>query len=149
MKHFLFKYREVITTLIVFAVMLLPLVTLGDTFQPSGTTFNSSQSVPTGGSSAGSNMLQNPLGGINSVCKLVVALLSAVMLIGIPVAVLFIVWAGFRFVLARGNPTAIGEARSNFLNVVIGIGIFIGASLIASVILNTLQQLGVQNINSC
>ena len=98
---------------------------------------------------AGVQTLQNPLGGITSVCKLVVALVDAATVIGIPVAILFVVWAGFKFILARGNAGALGEARTNFLNVVIGIGIFVGASLIASVIINTLQQLGVQGINSC
>jgi len=72
------------------------------------------------------------------------------MIIGIPIAVLFIVWAGFKFVLAQGNPGELTEARSNFLHVIIGIGIFVGASLIASIIVNTLGALGVAGVsNSC
>ena len=83
-------------------------------------------------------------------CGLVKGLLDAVMIIGIPIAVLFIVWAGFKFVLAQGNPGELTEARSNFLHVIIGIGIFVGASLIASIIVNTLGALGVAGVsNSC
>ena len=92
--------------------------------------------------------LCNPL-KFNTVCGLVTGLLDAVMIIGIPIAVLFIVWAGFKFVLAQGNPGELTEARSNFLNVIIGIGIFVGASLIAAIIINTLKELGVSGISSC
>ncbi len=92
--------------------------------------------------------LCNPL-KVNTVCGLVVAVLQAVTVIGIPIAILFIVWAGLRFVLAQGNPGKLEEARSNFLNVLIGIALFAGAALIANVIMNTLASLGAQGINSC
>ena len=54
---------------------------------------------------------------------------------------LFIVWAGFKFVLARGNSTALQEARKNLMYTLIGIGIFLGAWLIAMVIANTVNSL--------
>ncbi len=81
--------------------------------------------------------LQNPL-KFKTVCGLVTGLLNAVMIIGVPIAVLFIIWAGFKFIIAQGNPNELGEARNNFLHVIIGIAIFLGASLIAAVIINTL-----------
>ncbi len=84
----------------------------------------------------------NPLGGINSFCGLIKAILGAVIQIGIPIAVLFIVFAGFKFVLARGNPGKIDEARKNLMYTLIGIGIFLGAWLIAVVIANTVNSLG-------
>lgn len=62
--------------------------------------------------------------------------------IGIPIAVLFIVWAGFKFVLARGNAGKLDEARKNLMYTLIGIGIFLGAWLIATVIANTVNSLG-------
>lgn len=65
-------------------------------------------------------------------------------------AVLFIVYAGFKFVLARGKPEELKKARDNFLWTIIGIAIFLGAWLLASVIKNTVNQLGGnQNIISC
>jgi hypothetical protein len=90
----------------------------------------------------GSATVQNPLGGINSVCGLIKAILGAVIQIGIPIAVLFIVFAGFKFVLARGNSAKLQEARNNLMYTLIGIGIFLGAWLIATVIANTVNSLG-------
>lgn len=96
------------------------------------------------------NSLQNPLGNkASSICQLVNLLLKAVMIIGVPIAVLFIVYAGFKFVMSRGSPGEITEARANLLNVIIGIAIFLGASLIAEVIFNTLKQLGVSGLGAC
>lgn len=92
--------------------------------------------------SGGSATVQNPLGGINSFCGLIKAILGAVIQIGIPIAVLFIVWAGFKFVLARGNAGKLDEARKNLMYTLIGIGIFLGAWLIATVIANTVNSLG-------
>ncbi len=135
---FILKYREVFFTLALFAIMLMPVLVYGD---------QTGSPAPT---AQGSHVLQNPLGNnVNSICGLVIALLRAVMVIGIPIAVLFIVWAGFKFVLAQGRPAELTIARKNFVAVLIGIGIFVGASLIANVVVNTLQDLGVQGINSC
>lgn len=136
MKKFLSAYKVLAGPLLSVAALLLPLVAAAD--NPSAYT--------TGG--AGSFTLQNPL-KFDTICGLVTGILEAVMVIGIPIAILFIVWAGFKFVLAQGNSERLSDARSNFLHVIIGIGIFVGASLIASVIVNTLEQLGVTGISSC
>ncbi len=148
MKRFFNIYGGVIGTLFLFAIVLLPVVagaqSSGSLNGSSGGLNGSSGSV----TSANSRTLDNPL-GVNSFCGLVIKLVQAVTVIGIPIAVLFIVWAGFKFVLARGNPGELKTARANFLAVIIGIGIFIGATLIANVIVNTLKDLGVQGINSC
>jgi hypothetical protein len=101
--------------------------------------------------SASSATVTNPL-GVTSFCGLIKALLSAAVAIGIPIAVLFIVWAGLKFVLARGNPEALKTARTNMLYTVIGIGIFLGAWLLAMVIQNTVNSLASgsgQTISSC
>lgn len=90
----------------------------------------------------GVQTVTNPLGGIKSVCGLIKALLGAILQIGIPIAVLFIVFAGFKFVWARGNPGELDKARQNLMYTLIGIGIFLGAWLIAMVIANTINSLG-------
>jgi hypothetical protein len=87
-----------------------------------------------------SRTIVNPL-GVNSICGLIKALLGAAIAIGIPIAVLFIVYAGLKFVLARGNGEKLAEARQNMLYTVIGIAIFLGAWLLASVIANTINAL--------
>ncbi len=152
MKKFLSNYKEVLLTLAVFAIMLTPVFAGAQTpIDPPGRTpIGPPGTLPIGNQTAsqGYKILSDPLGG-KSVCGLVTGLLEAAMIIGIPIAILFIVWAGFKFVLAQGNSTKLEEARKNFLNVVIGIAIFVGASLIGSVIINTVRALGVTGINSC
>ena len=101
---------------------------------------------------ASSATVTNPL-GVTSFCGLIKALLGAAIAIGIPVAVLFIVWAGLKFVLARGKPEDLKVAQQNMLWTVIGIGIFLGAWLLAMVIANTVNSLasgsGQSVISSC
>src|SRR5262249_19867294 len=91
-------------------------------------------------SSNGFAQVQNPL-AVKSFCGLVKALLAAAIQVGIPIAVLFIVYAGFKFVLARGNAEALKEARTNFMWTIVGIGIFLGAWLLAQVVVNTVNAL--------
>lgn len=93
------------------------------------------------------NTLKNPL-KYDSICQIVGLLINAVVVIGIPIAILFIVWAGFKFILARGSANELSEARTNLWNTLIGVAIFVGASVIAGVIINTLSGLGV-SISSC
>ncbi|HUD03000.1 MAG TPA: pilin [Candidatus Paceibacterota bacterium] len=147
------------------ALLVLPVVALAtaDQYPYAAQTSNTipvtggvSNTIPvTGGtqSVSGSGSVINPLGGINSFCGLIKALLSAAVAIGIPIAVLFIVWAGLKFVLAQGNSTKLADARKNMLWTVIGIGIFLGAWLLAMVIQNTVNGLasgsGQSVISSC
>lgn len=84
--------------------------------------------------------LCDPL-GIKNFCDLVKKLLDIVVAIGIPVAVFFLVWAGFKFIIARGNPTELETAKKNFYYVIIGIGVFLGAWTFATVLSATIQTL--------
>ena len=83
----------------------------------------------------------NPL-KVDSFAGLVQALLQAAIIIGIPIAVLFIVFAGLKFVLALGSPEKLTTAKRNFFYTIIGVGIFLAASLIAPVIFSTVKSLG-------
>lgn len=144
------QLRTVVGILFSVAIFLLPLVVvMADTVgQPKPNTIGQPTPNTTGGNIyGGSKTLQNPL-GVDSFCDLIVVILNAALIIGIPIAVLFIVYAGFKFVIARGSPAGLSEARSNLFNTLIGIAIFIGASLIARVIVGTLHQLGV-TVGSC
>ncbi|OGC84716.1 hypothetical protein A3F55_02545 [Candidatus Adlerbacteria bacterium RIFCSPHIGHO2_12_FULL_53_18] len=98
-----------------------------------------------GGGSSNSNFvkLSNPLGDIDSFPELIKAILDGTFIIGLPVAVLFIVIAGFRFVWARGNPTELDKAKTNLLYTVVGIAVFFGAWLITEVIVGTLARLNI------
>ncbi len=58
-------------------------------------------------------------------------LFSAAMTIAFPVAVVFIMWSGFLFVSAGGNPEKIKTARTTLLWAIIGLVIVIGAWALA------------------
>lgn len=150
------KIASLAPVLVVAVLLSAPLLvgaqgSTGGGLSPGGSTGGGlSPGGSTGGNNAfsGPNALQNPL-AVDSICGLIALLLKAAIAIGIPIAVLFIVYAGFKFVVARGSPGELSEARANFVATLIGIAIFIGASLIANVIIATLGQLGVNGITAC
>ncbi len=88
----------------------------------------------------GSACLDNPLKASNFI-DLIKTVLDALFIIALPVAVLAIVYAGFLFVSARGNPEKLGKAKDNLLYVVVGIAVFFGAWVIATIISNTIGTL--------
>lgn len=98
---------------------------------------------------SGNCSVANPLGSTTSLCGLLQKLFQGVVAIAIPIAVLFIIWSGFQFVLAQGQPKKLQKARQNFLYTIVGIGIFLGAWLIATVIAATVNAVGGSNIISC
>lgn len=61
--------------------------------------------------------------------------------IGGVIAVIAFIYSGFKFVMARGNETALKDAKRNLLYVAIGTAILLGAWVIANVIENTVRQL--------
>lgn len=61
--------------------------------------------------------------------------------IGGVVAVLMIMWAGFLYVTARGDPGQIKKARDALLWAVIGAAILLGAWVISQAIGTTIDQL--------
>lgn len=118
------------------AFLMVPSFVFADL--PSGTT---NVVPPSGYTPTATFTLQDPL-GVKNFCDLVKTLLDIVLAIGIPVAVLFLVWAGFKFILARGNQNELGIAKKNFMFVIIGIAVFLGAWTLAMVISTTIQSLG-------
>ncbi len=129
------QYRTIILLLI-----LVPQLSFAQGTFPTGDHTNT---FPTGSSGADKVKLDNPLGNITSFPQLIEAVLNALFIIGVPVAVLFIVLGGFRFVWARGNPEKLKVAKVNLFFTIIGIAVFFGAVLITKVIVGTLERLGV------
>ena len=91
---------------------------------------------------------ENPL-NFDTVCGFLKAVFNALIIIGIPIATLFIVWAGFLFVWARGNPEALTKAKKNAGWVVLGLAIFLGAWFLSQIIAATIHMLGGPSITSC
>ncbi|MEI6864225.1 MAG: hypothetical protein WCK46_02575 [Candidatus Adlerbacteria bacterium] len=84
--------------------------------------------------------LTNPLAA-ETICGALKLFLTVLLTLAIPVAVLFIVYAGFLFIWARGDPKGLQKARANLFYVVLGVGIFVGAWLLGQVVANTLNAL--------
>lgn len=90
---------------------------------------------------ASGQFLENPLKDINSIPQLIAAILDIVVQIGIPVVALFIIYSGFLFVKARGNPEGLKTAKTAFIWTLVGAAVLLGASVLASVISGTIDQL--------
>lgn len=90
------------------------------------------------GASTGS--IENPL-RYSTISQFINGLLEAVVYIALPIISLFIVYAGFLFVTARGDAAQISKARNNFLYVVIGALLILGAWALAELIGGTIEQL--------
>ncbi len=82
--------------------------------------------------------LTNPLGS-TTICQLFTTVLNAAAVIGAPIAVMFVIVAGAKFVFAMGKPAELEKARQNLVWTLIGIAVFFGAIVITDVIFNTVN----------
>lgn len=85
--------------------------------------------------------LQSPLGGVANLNDLIEKILKVVVDIGTPIAVLFIIYAGFLFVTAQGNETKITKAKNAFTWAIIGTAVLLGAWVLALAIEGTIGNL--------
>jgi len=87
--------------------------------------------------------LTNPLagGGINDIPTLVARLLTIIVTIGVPLIALAIIYAGFKFVTAQGNPEKLEEAKKNLLWIIVGAAILLSAYAIAQGIEATISDI--------
>lgn len=91
--------------------------------------------------SSRSGGVSNPIKA-DSIQELLTAILKIIIAIGAPISVFFIIYAGFKFVWARGNPGKLDEAKSFLLWTIIGIVVLLGAQLLATILKGTIDQLG-------
>ena len=84
--------------------------------------------------------LENPLEA-ESFAELVENVAEIVAAIGVPIAVIFIIWAGFLFVTARGNEDQITKAKTTFFWAIIGTAILLGSWALATAISEFVQGL--------
>jgi hypothetical protein len=80
--------------------------------------------------------LDNPLAGsgITSVEGLITAVLNVLLIIAVPVIIFFIVFAGFSYVTAQGNPEKIKQASRSLTYAIIGGVLILGAVAISEII---------------
>lgn len=86
--------------------------------------------------------LINPL-KVNSVEEIVLLIVDIAVYLGISFSILAIIYVGFKFVMAQGNPTKIEEAKEWFFYIIIGLAILISSRVIVEIIRNTLVKSGV------
>lgn len=67
--------------------------------------------------------------------------IDVLLVFAVPLIILFIMYAGYLFVIAQGNPSKIEEARSALLWAVVGGVIVLGANVIYGVINGTIRAL--------
>ena len=119
-------------------------VTTGGSALPT-TTGGSASPVTTGGGAPAT--LPNPLkcgsGSCNSINDLLYLIADIATYIGVILAVLALIWVGFKFIAAQGNPEKITEAKHYFFYIIVGIAILIGASAIVAILKSTLTSAGV------
>lgn len=83
----------------------------------------------------------NPLGANTTLMSLLQRILDFVIQIGAIIVVLMLVYVGYKFVVAQGEPGKLSEAREMLLWTVIGALILLGAKVIATGIEATVNAL--------
>jgi len=85
-------------------------------------------------------VLQNPL-KFDRLDQLVAAVLQIVVMVSLPIISLIIVYSGFLFLTAQGNPKKLEGARDNIMYALIGAILVLGAWALAELLANTIEQL--------
>lgn len=83
----------------------------------------------------------NPLNSTgSSIAGFIGEFLKAIVEVALPILTLFIVYSGFLFVYARGNEAELKRAKNNFLYVIIGAILILGAYELSTIISGTVKQ---------
>jgi len=91
--------------------------------------------------SAQSQGIQNPLNSAYSTIPTFIAgFLKVMVQIGLPVVALFMLIAGYKFASAGGNSEKLSKAKENFVYVIIGACLILGAWVLATLIGNTVSN---------
>lgn len=123
-------FKKIALNCLLLSILVLPLLSFAAT----------SDVVPP--CTAGTTCIGNPFKGGNDLNALIVTILNKVVMpIAAVASVLYIIWAGFQYVMARGNSTKITEANQNLLYALIGIGVLLGAAGISKVVQDTVTSL--------
>ncbi len=84
--------------------------------------------------------IPNPIRA-TTVQELIGDVLNAVIYFSIPVLGLALIFVGFQFVSARGNPGEIAKAKTNFWYTILGAAIVLGAKGLQLILSGTINQI--------
>ena len=86
--------------------------------------------------------IKNPLGDkITDIPSFIKELITIVLYVGIPIVALFIIYTGFLFVQAQGNPEKLTKAKNSLMYTLIGAALLLGAFIIAEAIGKTVDEI--------
>jgi hypothetical protein len=86
-------------------------------------------------------VFSNPLKDIYSTIPgFIAGFLQAMVQISLPVVAFFMLLAGYQFAAAGGNPEKLNKAKENFIYVLVGALLILGAWVLATLIGNTVSQ---------
>lgn len=83
--------------------------------------------------------LQNPL-KVSTIGDAIKFFMTTLLKIAIPFIVVFFIWAGLKFILARGKPEEITKAKNMFWYTIIGTLLILGAYTITNAIIGTINS---------
>ncbi len=86
------------------------------------------------------NTLVNPI-NVSSLDGLVSKILGIAIIVAVPIAALLIIYAGFMYVLAQGDPAKVKTAHQILLWTVVGIAIILGAWAMVQIIQGTVLDI--------
>lgn len=88
--------------------------------------------------------LPNPLGDkVKSIPDLFYLIVNALISVSYVVIAFFLIWSGFKFVSAQGEPDKITDAKNTFKYTIIGALIIIGAQTIIAIVKSIISGLGI------
>jgi len=76
----------------------------------------------------------------NGIADLILAIINIFRIVSVPIIVFFVIYSGFLFVVARGNPETLDRAKKALLYAIIGGVIIAGASAIGIIVQNTTTE---------
>ena len=123
------------------AVSFLLVVLFGVVLSVSAPFAHAEEADPGPAPSVSSDGLVNPLKGIDTLPQFLTAILIGVVQIGTIILTMMLVYVGFLFVVAQGNPEKLQSAKSALVWTVIGGLVLLGATTIQLVIEGTVKSI--------
>lgn len=119
---------------IVFAVMLIAPIVFVNAELGTGDGLGTGTNITT--------KIENPLGDkIIDIPSFIKAIIEIVLVVGIPIVALAIIYTGFLFVSAQGNPEKLTKAKNSLMYTLIGAVLLLGAFVIAEAIGKTVDEI--------
>jgi hypothetical protein len=120
---------------IVFALMLITPVLLVNAVFETGDGVSTGTNITTG--------IENPLGqdGPQDIPAFIRLIVRGILYVGVPIVALAIIYTGFLFVEAQGNPEKITKAKKALTYTLIGAALLLGAFVVAEAIQATVEEI--------